>query len=184
MGVIMFSELSPLRPWSGLGQECMSATVGNPARKCPPNFLGSSVLFQGLAAVLSEKRATFWKACILLCVSQVLYWAKSLMAANWKDEEIKAQKIQFIQDQSWLVVMRSRFEMPCVLGVIQILVFPSFKKPFQAVYIVLWRLAGYAPQIIPLWHKDYFELIVFEKQQTLEKLWKPKFLFCIWNLHL
>lgn len=25
---------------------------------------------------------------------------------------------------------------------------------------------------MPLWHKDYFELIVYEKQQTEENLWK------------
>ena len=29
------------------------------------------------------------------------------------------------------------------------------------------------PQNMPLWHKDYFELTIFKKQQTQEQLSKP-----------
>ena len=27
---------------------------------------------------------------------------------------------------------------------------------------------------MPLWHKDYFKLVIFKKLQTQEKLWKPR----------
>ena len=27
---------------------------------------------------------------------------------------------------------------------------------------------------MPLWHKDYFNLVIFKKLQTQEKLWKPR----------
>lgn len=29
------------------------------------------------------------------------------------------------------------------------------------------------PQNVPLWHKDYFQLVIFKKQQTQEQLSKP-----------
>ena len=32
------------------------------------------------------------------------------------------------------------------------------------------RIAEYDTPNVPLWHKDYFELIIFEKQQIQEKL--------------
>lgn len=58
-GTLIFFGVEPLRLRSGAGLGCTNAIMGKPTWKCPPRFLGSLVLFQGLVILLSEYGATF-----------------------------------------------------------------------------------------------------------------------------